>query len=94
MVGKEYIYNIMEQFEKNRDMLYAEGISLIFEMDYNNKRSGVIYGPFETICRIAISSLADAYRGAVAQKIVPDRPEAFADLVRETVLIAIKGDEA
>jgi hypothetical protein len=81
----------MEQFEKNRDMLYAEGISLIFEMDYNNKRGGVIYGPFETICRIAISSLADAYRGAVAQKIVPDRPEAFADLVRETVLIAIKG---
>ena len=93
MIGKEYIDNIMEQLEKIKDMFYAEGISLILEMDYNNKRSGVIYGPFETICRIAISSLADAYKGAVAQKIAPDRPEAFADLVRETVLIAIKGDE-
>lgn len=91
MRGKEYIDNIMEQLEKIKDMFYAEGISLILEMDYNNKRSGVIYGPFETIRRIAISSLADAYKGAVAQKIVPDRPEAFADLVRETVLIAIKG---
>jgi hypothetical protein len=90
MTGKEYIDNIIEQLEKNRDTFYAEGISLILERDYNNKRSAVTYGPFETVCGMAISSLADVYRSAVAQKIVPDRPESFADLVRETVLIAIK----
>lgn len=91
MTGKEYIDNIIEQLEKNRDTFYAEGISFIFERVYNDRRSGIVYGTFETICGIAVCSLADAYRSAMAQKTVSDSPEVFADLVRKTVLIAIKG---
>jgi hypothetical protein len=81
----------MEQLEKNKNTFYAEGISFIFERVYNDKRSGIVYGTSETICAIAVSSLADAYRGAAAQKTLSDSPEVFADLVRKTVLIAIKG---